>query len=144
MVKTKDELVEALKALGYVYDSTNYYGYGCQEVWYEHPSGSHINLDDSYWHDVGYLNRKLEKAPHSIRIHEFEKKATAAAETYAADKGMYASRHYYLGCADGEQDWLYRINTSQFGTTLEYKRGKDFLPKEYEEVADSFRYFAPK
>lgn len=141
---TKADAVARLTELGYAYESENHYGIDAYEEWYKHPSGAALNLDSMCWHRRDYLQRKLDRAPHSIRIHEFEQKATAAAKAYAEAKGMYARRHYYLGSDENEMDWLYRIDTKQFGTTLEYKRGKDFLPEEYEKVADSFRVFAPQ
>lgn len=141
---TKDTAVAKLAEMGFTYEFTNYYGSDMREVWYKHPSGASVALDDTLWHGPAYLARKLERSPHSIRIHEFAQKATAAAKAYAEANGLYANRHYYLGCDEGEMDWIYRINTKQFGTTLEYKRGKDFLPAEYAEVADSFRFFEPQ
>jgi len=138
----RTELIEKLKELGFEYNSTHCYGTYCQEFWYKHPSGANIDLDDQYDHDPAYLQRKLDIAPHKIRIHEFEQLATAKAKAYAAAKGMHAERHYYLcECDDGEKDWNYRINTRMFGPTVEYLRGKDLLPEEYEKVADSFRKF---
>lgn len=144
MSNPTEEALERLKEMGYSYEFTNHYCCCGREVWYKHPSGSSVSLDESQWHHPPYLRRKLERAPHSIRIHEFEQKATAAAKAYAEAKGLYADRHYYLGSDEGEMDWLYRINTSQFGTTVEYKRGKDFLPEEYAKVADSFKFFEPQ
>ncbi len=138
---TRQDLITKLQALGFRYGHTHRYGVDCQEVWYEHPSGASINLDDQLDHNPAYLQRKLDIAPHKIRIHEFKNLAEAAAKAYAESKGRYVDRHYYLCDCDGEQDWSFSIQTKRFGTSLEYKRGKDFLPEEYEKVADSFRKF---
>ena len=140
----RHELIEKLQALGFEYSSTNNYGIDCYEVWYKHPSGAHINLDNNLDHDPAYLQRKLDIIPHKIRIHDYEQLVSAEAKAYAEAKGRYAERHYYLCDCGGEQDWSFRINTRMFGTTLEYMRGKDFLPEEYEKVADSFRKLQPK
>lgn len=140
---TKESTIERLKELGFTYECANNYGIDACEEWYKHPSGAALNLTSFRWHHPPYLQRKLDRVPHSIRIHEFEQKATAAAKAYAEAKGLYAERHYYLGSDEGEMDWLYRINTKKFGTTVEYKRGKDFLPEEYAKVADSFKFFEP-
>jgi len=141
---TRQQLLEQLQALGFAYSSTYCYGIDMREVWYKHPSGAAINIDDHLDHDPAYLQRKLDIAPHKIRIHEFCQLAEAKAIAYAEAKGRYAERQYYLHDCDGEQDFVWRIETKQFGTTLEYLRGKELLPEEYETVADSFRQFEPR